>query len=272
MTPAQSRALQGAALSLGAPLGWLAIQMLGGASPMASLKADWGTYLYMLAATATVYGLYGRRLGEREATLLRANDRLEALAITDPLTGLRNARYFHARLGEEFAEMQRTGKPVAVAVIDLDHFKVVNDRFGHLVGNDVLVTVANAIARTTRHGETEARIGGEEFALLLPDSTTEAALEAADRVRRAIGEAETPVGEAEGGAIRITASAGVASMADLPGASAIELMRAADDALYRAKREGRNRSVAARPTDDRSEPSPIIDEGGETKAEERGEM
>src|SRR5690606_31107543 len=147
------------------------------------------------------------------------------------------------RLAEERAEAERTHRPLALVVLDLDFFKRVNDLYGHPVGDEVLANVAKAISSITRQGETEARLGGEEFALLLPDSTADEAREVAERVRRAIQATGTSV---DGGdVVRITASAGVASTAELPGAGTQELLRAADEALFRAKREGRNRTVVA---------------------------
>jgi diguanylate cyclase (GGDEF)-like protein len=245
MKRAGFRTLQGIALAIGAPLGWLSIQAMEGTAVREALADDLGLYLYMLVGTAAAFGLFGLLLGDREARLLASNRRLEDLAVTDGLTGLRNARYFHTRLAEEHAETERTGRPLAVVVLDLDHFKRVNDRYGHPVGDDVLVNAARAIASVTRHGETAARVGGEEFALLLPDDTGRGAAEVAERVRRAIEESETPLPDQKSERVRITASAGVASTAELAGASVQELFRAADEALYRAKREGRNRTVVA---------------------------
>ncbi|HET8654334.1 MAG TPA: GGDEF domain-containing protein [Longimicrobiaceae bacterium] len=243
------RALEGVALALGAPLGWLLIQAARGVPVHVALTDHPGLYVYMLAGTALAFGLFGWVLGGRESRLQDTVRRLAELAVTDGLTGLRNARYFHTRLAEEYAEIERTGRPLAVVVLDLDHFKRVNDRFGHPVGDDVLVNTARAIAAATRHGETEARVGGEEFALLLPGSTGAEAMEVAERVRRAIAENETPLPHQGGERVRVTASAGVASTAELPGVGAQELVRLADEALYRAKREGRNRSVMAAAAD-----------------------
>lgn len=237
--------LQGLAVAGGAPLGWLLIQFIRGVPPAVELARNPALYSYMIIGTVLVFALFGRMLGEREDRLVKANRALEELAVTDPLTGMRNARYFRARLAEEQAERDRTGRPLALAIIDLDHFKRVNDTYGHPVGDEVLGNVAAAIASVTRHGETAARIGGEEFALLLPGSTGAAAREAADRVRSAIGAMHTRVSHNDGGAIRITGSAGVASTSELPDADIHALYTAADDALYRAKAEGRNRTVVA---------------------------
>jgi diguanylate cyclase (GGDEF)-like protein len=236
------RALQAAAMAVGAPFGWLLIRTAGGAAPLAELAAHPGLYTYMLLGTAVVFGLFGFVLGQREDRMAGINAELETLSVTDALTGVRNARYFHTRLAEELARSRRSGEPLGLAVFDLDHFKRVNDEYGHLAGDDVLIAVARALASVTRQGETSARVGGEEFALLLPGSDVYAAYDAAERVRTAIEATRTPVA---GKRLRITVSAGVASTAALPHATSVQLYRAADDALYAAKRAGRNRTVQA---------------------------
>lgn len=241
------RAVQGMVMAFGAPLGWLLLQVVRGSEASAQLSAHTGLYVYMLVATFFVFGLFGTLLGTREDRLLRLNRDLAQVAITDSLTGLRNARYFHARFAEEHAEWVRTGRPLALVIMDIDHFKRVNDEYGHQVGDDVLETTAHAISAVTRQGETEARVGGEEFALLLPGSDGQRAREAAERARRAIADAATSL--AGGGAIRVTASAGVASTAELPDAGVHALYQAADTALYAAKSGGRNRTVVAEPGD-----------------------
>jgi len=242
MKPGLVRAIQGVILAQGAPLGWLLIRWVQGSPPAAELAATPALYLYMLLGSATIFAIAGGLIGNREAHLLSLNERLQELAITDALTGLRNARYFHARLDEEMAEYARTGRPLAIVVIDIDLFKNVNDTYGHAVGDDVLANTAAAIVSVTRHGETAARIGGEEFGLLLPGSSGPTAFEAAERARRAIARAATGV---NGDTIRITASAGVASTAELDDVDAQRLVRAADDALYAAKAGGRNRTIVA---------------------------
>jgi diguanylate cyclase (GGDEF)-like protein len=199
----------------------------------------------MFAGTMLSFSVFGLLLGRQEDRLLSSNRELEHLAITDPLTGLHNPRYFHARLDEELSEHARTGLPLSLVILDLDHFKRVNDQHGHLVGDDVLAHSARAIASVTRAGETAARVGGEEFAILLPDTAAEAALEAAERARHAIAATGTPLRSRPGEVIRVAASAGVACTDDIADVNSPELYRAADEALYRAKAEGRNRTVVS---------------------------
>jgi len=244
MKRATVRALQGLLLAIGAPLGWLLVRSLQGAHALHELAASPGIYAYMLFGTMAAFAIFGYLIGRREDDLLLLNRKLDAVAVTDWLTGLRNARYFHARLEEEFANSQRTGEPLAIAIFDLDFFKRINDRFGHLVGDEVLAATARAISAVTRRGETEARVGGEEFAIILPGSDSQDAHDAAERVREAIAAVAVPLPDASG-TVRVTASAGVASTTDLPVDSARELYRAADNALLQAKAQGRDRTVVA---------------------------
>lgn len=165
-----------------------------------------------------------------EAELARA-------AATDPLTGLANRRVFDAALDRMLA----SGGPGCVAIFDLDHFKAVNDRFGHEGGDRVLRAFAAVARAAVRDGDVVARLGGEEFGVLLPGTAREQASVVCERLR--VAAAEAPV-LLPGGLARVTASAGLAEGA--PGVTASDLMRAADEALYRAKTGGRDRlSLAA---------------------------
>jgi diguanylate cyclase (GGDEF)-like protein/PAS domain S-box-containing protein len=172
-----------------------------------------------------------RDVGERR----RYEAELERLATHDPLTGLANHRLFHQRLGEEVAMARRYGRPLSIVILDLDHFKQINDAHGHLTGDQALVAVAQRLAQGMREGELLARVGGEEFAWLLPEADEEGAQIAAERGRSAVSAAELPaVG-------RITISAGLASLE--PDLDASALYDRADQALLNAKREGRDRTV-----------------------------
>jgi diguanylate cyclase (GGDEF)-like protein len=164
----------------------------------------------------------------------RTHERLVALATTDPLTSLANRRSFRDRLEAECARSARAGIPLGLALVDLDHFKRVNDTHGHQAGDAVLRELADRLRRCARREDIVARVGGEEFAWLLPEADLDAAMEAAERLRRRIaGEPFPIVG-------RVTASIGVATL----GAGPDELVRDADRALYRAKDAGRDLCVA----------------------------
>jgi diguanylate cyclase (GGDEF)-like protein len=154
-------------------------------------------------------------------------------ATTDPVTGLANHRLFHDRLGEEVERAIRYQRSLTLAIIDIDHFKQVNDTYGHQRGDLVLSQVAFELAAQARTGDVVARIGGEEFAWLMPDTDGFGGDAAADRARRAIAELRPE------GARPVTVSVGVCALAD--GLDAKSLMRRADEALYAAKDAGRDR-------------------------------
>jgi diguanylate cyclase (GGDEF)-like protein len=161
--------------------------------------------------------------------------RLEHLSMSDPLTGLGNRRAFDEALEVEMARARRAGGSMGVVILDVDHFKQFNDRHGHQAGDDALVTVAQVLAQEARAEDRACRIGGEEFALLLPGADDEAAAAVAERIRRAV---ETADAEPAG----VTVSLGVAaSRGDDPRG----LLESADARLYVAKEAGRNRVVAS---------------------------
>ncbi len=164
-----------------------------------------------------------------------AREQLSRLASTDHLTGLYNQRAFSDRLDNEVDRARRHGRPLSLVVFDLDHFKLVNDTHGHEVGNRALAEFSKRLLAVRRSGEILARVGGEEFAWILPDTNADQAFGAAERARRAI--ADTPFI----GIGRMTTSAGVCALEDAADAS--ELFRHADLALYWAKARGRNATI-----------------------------
>jgi diguanylate cyclase (GGDEF)-like protein/PAS domain S-box-containing protein len=168
----------------------------------------------------------------------RNQSALEAQAYSDPLTGLANRRAFLERATSECARATRLDTDLAVLMMDIDHFKRVNDTHGHVAGDRVLKTLADVCRTTLRASDVIGRIGGEEFAILLPDTGTDQALETAERLREALAAAQTTL--TDDTTISVTASIGLTSrngqIADID-----TLLAQADDALYRAKREGRNR-------------------------------
>ena len=190
------------------------------------------------------------RVRERTAELARANDekeallaelrvkseQLERLSREDPLTGLLNRRAFDERLADEIARAGRLGTALAVAMLDIDLFKQVNDRFGHANGDAVLREVANLMRRECRAIDVISRYGGEEFALALPGSDLGAGATLCERIRRAFCAFDWSC-IAPG--LAVTVSGGVSAWR--PGSSATDLLAAADSSLYAAKRAGRNR-------------------------------
>ncbi|HYD30982.1 MAG TPA: diguanylate cyclase, partial [Azospirillaceae bacterium] len=181
------------------------------------------------------------RVAERTRELAEANGKLERLATLDPLTGISNRRHFMDRAMAELQRARRQGHPVSLLLIDLDHFKRINDTGGHAAGDAVLRAVVERIGTTLRTTDTLARYGGEEFVVLLPEANCETARATAERIRLAI--AATPVAF-EQGAVHVTASIGVAEWRDGPDTLETAL-RQADAALYQAKADGRDRVVAS---------------------------
>jgi len=177
---------------------------------------------------------------ELESRVLARTADLEKLAMLDPLTGVANRRHFEMRAAAEIADARRAGHPLATLVIDIDHFKRINDHHGHGPGDTVLRQFAERVAHHIRPSGLFARIGGEEFALLLPRSDLETSLAVAERIRAAI--AAEPFELAEG-SIPVTASFGVALLATDDADFRAPLHRA-DQALYRAKAAGRNRVLS----------------------------
>jgi diguanylate cyclase (GGDEF)-like protein len=183
------------------------------------------------------------RIKSLEVQLRRAQKELEERSITDGLTGLKNRRFFDERIVEEYRRAQRYSDPVSLMMIDLDHFKEVNDRHGHLVGDLVLRRAAQVIRGSIRDPDICARYGGEEFAVILPKTHVSGALVVAERVWRALGAKVHDVPEgAPGGPseVHVTASIGIAFYPSKDIGSAELLLRYADEALYQAKKAGRN--------------------------------
>ncbi len=179
----------------------------------------------------------GERVIELQASLLEAQEVLRVEATHDRLTGIWNRGAILDQLAYEADRMQRHGQPLAVAIADLDHFKQINDAYGHLAGDAVLRTAAQKVRRVIRTYDHLGRYGGEEFLLVLPDADVEIAACVAERMRRVV--AADPV-VLDAALVRVTMSVGVASVRR-HGPDLDALIHAADEALYRAKARGRNR-------------------------------
>lgn len=181
-----------------------------------------------LAYTALLYLLTSLREGYQE---------FQVEAQTDFLTGLHNRRYLDLLLPQELARAKRYGRPLSLVLLDLDGFKAVNDLYGHDVGDRVLQALAQCLEAHLRRSDRAVRLGGEEFALLLPETSLPQALRLAERLRRAVEAMAVPP------VARITASFGVAEAR--PTDTPLSLLKRADEAMYRAKRKGKNRVEAA---------------------------
>jgi diguanylate cyclase (GGDEF)-like protein len=205
----------------------------------------------VLLATALFFGLFfiyplirqqareEGKLREMTESLSARSHTLEQAALTDALTGTQNRRFFDDALKEYIEEFSRIDKPIGLMLLDLDHFKQVNDAHGHDVGDEVLKAVANCLKDMTRYHDVVARLGGEEFAVVAPDMDGDRLLRFAERIRKGI--ASTPV--ASGNVrLRVTASVGLAVWNRKE--TADDFFRRADQQLYHAKRTGRNKVSA----------------------------
>jgi len=180
-----------------------------------------------------------RQIADRTADLRAANERLFELATIDPLTGCTNRRHFVERANELILLSRRPGLPITLAIMDLDEFKRVNDTYGHPAGDEVLRMIGRTGRVHMRATDLLGRIGGEEFALMMPNTAIDGAAHFAERLREAIGDEKAQI---EGNQVGITVSLGVAEMR--PNESFEQLYARADAALYAAKEAGRNRVVS----------------------------
>jgi diguanylate cyclase (GGDEF)-like protein len=204
-------------------------------------KQAWRISAIMLALIAfiSVGTVFLAREISRRA---RAEGRLEELATTDALTGLRNRRKFDTAIELEWRRAIRSARPIALLLVDADYFKIFNDSFGHQAGDQALMSIAGCIsAAAKRSGDCAARYGGEEFAVLLPGASEQEAREVAENIRQRVE--QVPADPAQ-----LSVSIGVASMRPLVTMEWTGLVEAADKALYAAKAAGRNRCVVAEDT------------------------
>ena len=170
---------------------------------------------------------------------------IKNMALYDTLTGLYNRRYFEERLGLEAQKSFYGGTALSIVMIDIDHFKKVNDTFGHTEGDKVLREIAGLLRTSVRKKDTVARYGGEEFILILPEAGLEESLMIAERIRRLVGSTPFEIGQAR---VNLTVSSGISNFPSHRAGSKEELVKMADQALYDAKRGGRNRVCIYNPS------------------------
>jgi two-component system cell cycle response regulator len=205
----------------------------------------------VLLATALFFGVFfifplirtqvkeEGKLRAMTASLSARSETMEQAALTDSLTGMQNRRYFDDALREYLDEFRRISKPVGLMILDLDHFKEVNDTHGHDVGDEVLRAVASCLKDMTRYHDVVARLGGEEFAVVAPNMDNDLLMKLAERIRKAVAAMAIVSGNVR---LKITTSVGLAVWDGKEGAD--EFYRRADSLLYQAKRLGRNRVCA----------------------------
>lgn len=214
------------------------LAMRAAASAAADARTDAYDYLIAAAGAVLMALLAAAILSAARAHRLSLGltEELQRLASTDMLTGLPNRRQLMAAIETEVLRAGRSGRPLSLALLDIDHFKSVNDRHGHPAGDAVLQQVADVLREVTRGGDVLGRFGGEEFAILMPETTIEQALLAGERLRAAI--ARCIMAFPRSGSGRVTISTGVARLTD--GEACDQLISRADAALYEAKAGGRN--------------------------------
>ena len=208
-----------------------------------SLMANFTKMFEMIEEQATEINSFGARLDAAYKELESTNARLKETSFKDEVTGLYNRRFFTIRLEEEISRHRRFNHPVSIVVLDLDGFKAVNDDLGHAVGDDTLRDIAQILMKHSRGINVVSRYGGDEFAILLVETSKAGACLYAERIREVV--AKFPFSHAK----TVTASLGVASLPDDDAATAEELFKLADEALYVAKRSGKNQVAASNATD-----------------------
>jgi len=198
----------------------------------------WGFAFAIISALAGAF--YGR--SRQAIAALRASEqRFKEMSITDELTGLYNSRHFFNRLKAEIERTDRYGHPLTLLMLDLDNFKQYNDAFGHLSGDSVLAETGNIIRKSIRSSDSAYRYGGEEFAVILPESGGQESLYFAERIRKSF-ESQALFAHKEDG-LRVTVSIGVAQY--LPGEEISAFIKRADENMYAAKNAGKNRICGA---------------------------
>lgn len=238
--------LAGAALGVTVPLGALGLLWL---SPHPALQLphflaeEWKDHLffftYMLAGSTLSFGFFGFFLGRDSDIIEDQNRHLELLADRDELTGLGNHRFLHKVFKAEYVRHLATLKPISCLMMDLDHFKKVNDTYGHIFGDHVLKDFALLVGSSLRRGDVATRYGGEEFLCVLPGCGGKKAREVAERIRAKVRKKTFIQGESKAWVtVSVGAVTSYGAALDYP-----RLIALADQALYQAKRRGRNRVV-----------------------------
>lgn len=239
-------------LGLGAPGGWLLWRLLSIHEGWlfswfrSELTGQGQIYLYLMIPIV-VFAIFGYVLGKRvdqirkEAESVKGTfNELNLLAATDGLTGLQNARSLHERLSVEFETAKRYQSALTCLLLDIDDFKAINDAHGHPFGDFVLVTLGTVLQQCVRRVDTVGRLGGEEFLIILPRTSPEVAVPVADRIRRAV---EQGPFSKEGVKAPVTVSIGIACFPRDDIKDKSSFLKAVDQALYSAKRSGKNKVV-----------------------------
>jgi len=219
-------------------------EMDGRRDEIGLLMGSFSRMLTTIEAQSAEINSFAARLDSAYKELEASDSRLKEFSFKDEVTGLYNRRFFAVRLEEEVSRCRRFNHPVSVVLLDLDGYKAINDELGHSAGDETLREVANILLKHSRGINVICRYGGDEFAVLLVETSKAGALLYADRIRQVLATHPFPHGR------RVTASFGVASLPEDVAPATEELIRAADEALYAAKRAGRNRVEGYEATSD----------------------
>lgn len=182
----------------------------------------------------------GERVVKLERDLQEANEKLQILAVTDSLTKIKNRGAIIGRLTEELSRSKRENVPIGLIMLDIDHFKMINDKFGHVAGDKVLVEIASRLQNACRPYDVIGRYGGEEFLVLLPGTDENETFRIADRLHDSVRATAVEVG---GDELWVTVSVGAGSLLPEESVEECQLIRAVDEALYKAKESGRDRVI-----------------------------
>lgn len=254
------RLLQGVVLGLGAPAGWAIISALGELTPQHPQYLFW-LFTYMTFGTISIFAVFGFIIGRHE-------QRFAELSFIDSLTSLYNTRFFHMRFRQELSRSARQHQPLALLIGDIDFFKRVNDTYGHQAGDEVLCQVAALLVSSVRDADVVARVGGEEFAVIVPATNNAGAMALAERMRQNVKDASIWLDDSR--SIRVTMSFGISVYNGKDPIAEPDMMYGvADRALYRAKANGRDRVEMGRKDDEGGAATPGP-ERGETETGEGG--
>ncbi len=238
-------ALVGLALGAGAPVGAFLLRCVTPTFPFSlfyrqEMVEHGFFYIYMLVGTCLVFSIFGFFIGRSEDLLIHKDVILSKEVLTDPLTGLGNHRFLHDTFKVEFRRHVTSRQPISCLMLDLDHFKVINDTYGHPFGDYVLKQFAGLVKRSIRVDDVAARYGGEEFLCILPNCDQDQARTVAERIRR---ETERHSFSHGGKKVKVTVSLGAVTSYESSGLNYRQLIALSDQALYEAKKKGRNQVV-----------------------------
>ena len=242
----------GLLLGIFAPAGCLVIRyLLNGEPTLVWMLEEWNQqeyfYLYMLISIPIAFGVFGYFLGSlrdrvlyQNIALERMNTTLKTQSLTDDVTGQYNHRFLVSEIEKSLERAVRNKRDLSALMIDLDDFKQVNDRFGHLTGDRVLKELADIVNQSIRKVDTLGRYGGDEFLVILPEAAPEAAARVARRIQQNVSQHRFNVGKKT---LPITVSIGITTVPDIQKIDKTDFIESVDQAMFKAKKSGKNRII-----------------------------